>query len=63
MVKLNDRDDIEEYLTAQAIKIFSIREGWWYIGIRGDDGVTSKGTRLPIEKEKLNRPKLATCHF
>ena len=23
-------------------KIFSIREGWWYIGIKGDSGVKSK---------------------
>ena len=33
------------------IKTFSIREGWWYIGIKGDGGVKSKGTRLVIEKE------------
>ena len=34
------------------IKTFSMREGWWYIGIKGDDGgVKSKGTRLLIEKE------------
>ena len=30
------------------IKTFSIREGWWYIGIKGDGGVKSKGTRLLI---------------
>ena len=29
-----------------------IREGWWYIGIKGDGGVKSKGTRFLIEKEK-----------
>ena len=28
------------------------REGWWYIGIKGDGGVKSTGTRLLIEKEK-----------
>ena len=33
-------------------KKFSIREGWWYIGIKGDGGVKSKGTRFLIEKEK-----------
>ena len=36
----------------QVIKTFSTREGWWYIGIKGDGGVKSKGTRLLIEKEK-----------
>ena len=36
----------------QVIKTFYIREGWWYIGIKGDGGVKSKGTRLLIEKEK-----------
>ena len=36
----------------QVIKAFSIREGWWYIGIKGDGDVKSKGTRLLIEKEK-----------
>ena len=36
----------------QVIKTFSMREGWWYIGIKGDGGVKSKGTRLLIEKEK-----------
>ena len=39
-------------LTTQVIKTFSTREGWWYIGIKGDGGVKSKGTRLLIEKEK-----------
>ena len=37
---------------AQVIKTFSTREDWWYIGIKGDGGVKSKGTRLLIEKEK-----------
>ena len=41
------------------IKTFSMREGWWYIGIKGGGGVKSKGTRIVIEKEKLNRPILA----
>ena len=34
------------------IQTSSIREGWWYIGIKGDGGVKSKGTRLLIEQEK-----------
>ena len=25
---------------------FSTREGWWYIGIKGDGGVKSEGTKL-----------------
>ena len=29
------------------------------MGIKGDDGVKSKGTRLLIEKEKYNGPTLA----
>ena len=36
----------------KVIKTFSIREGWWCIGIKDDGGVKSKGTRLLIEKEK-----------
>ena len=40
------------YLVGQVIKTFSTREGWWYIGIKGDGGVKSKGTRLLIENEK-----------
>ena len=36
----------------QVIKTFSMREGWWYIGIKSGGGVKSKGTRLVIEKEK-----------
>ena len=39
-------------LILQVIKTFSMREGWWYIGIKGDGGVKSKGTWLLIEKEK-----------
>ena len=39
-------------LILQMIKTFSIREGWWYIGIKGSGGVKSKGTRIVIEKEK-----------
>ena len=38
-------------LCIQVIKTFSIREGWWYIGIKGDGGVKSKGTRLLTEIE------------
>ena len=34
------------------IKTFSMREGWWYIGIKGGGGVKSNGTRIVIEKEK-----------
>ena len=34
-----------------SIKTFSTREGLWFIGIKGDGGVKSKGTRLLIEKE------------
>ena len=40
------------HLKIQVTKTFSIREGWWYIGIKGDGGVKSKGTRFLIEKEK-----------
>ena len=36
----------------QVIKTFSRREGWWCIGIKGNGGVKSKGTRFLIEKEK-----------
>ena len=38
-----------EYMVLQT---FFTREGWWYIGIKGDGDVKSKGTRLLIEKEK-----------
>ena len=48
-------------LYIQVIKTFSMREGWWYIGIKGGGGVKSKGTRIVIEKEKRNRPILAAC--
>ena len=36
---------------SQVIKTFSMREGQWYIGIKGGGDVKSKGTRLVIEKE------------
>ena len=36
----------------QVITTFSMREGWWYIGIKGGGGVKCKGTRLVNEKEK-----------
>ena len=49
------------FVIAQVIKTFSMREGWWYIGIKGGGGVKSKGTRIVIEKEKRNRPILAAC--
>ena len=35
-----------------AIEGYLKGEHFWYIGIKGDDGVKSKGTRLLIEKEK-----------
>ena len=43
---------IYNYIYIQVIKTFSMREGSWYIGIKGGGGVKSKGTRLVIEKEK-----------
>ena len=49
------------HVYVQVIKTFSMREGWWYIGIKGGGGVKSKGTRIVIEKEKRNRPILAAC--
>ena len=49
------------FFMPQVIKTFSMREGWWYIGIKGGGGVKSKGTRIVIEKEKRNRPILAAC--
>ena len=49
------------WIISQVIKTFSMREGWWYIGIKGGGGVKSKGTRIVIEKEKRNRPILAAC--
>ena len=48
-------------MIVQVIKTFSMREGWWYIGIKGGGGVKSKGTRIVIEKEKRDRPILAAC--
>ena len=49
-----------EEIYEQVIKTFSIREGWWNIGIKGYGGVKSKGTRFLIEKEKGNRPILTS---
>ena len=31
-----------EKFRKQVIKTFSIREGWWYIGIKGDGGVKAR---------------------
>ena len=53
--------EVDHSLSTQVIKTFSMREGWWYIGIKGGGGVKSKGTRIVIEKEKRNRPILAAC--
>ena len=50
--ELNTIPNPPEKFRKQVIKTFSTREGWWYIGIKGDGGVKSKGTRLLIEKEK-----------
>ena len=50
--ELNTTSNPPEKFRKQVIKTFSIREGWWYIGIKGDGGVKSKGTRFLIEKEK-----------
>ena len=50
--ELNTISNPPEKFRKQVIKTFSIREGWWYIGIKGNGGVKSKGTRLLIEKEK-----------
>ena len=50
--ELNTVPNPPEKFRKQVIKTFSIREGWWYIGIKGDGGVKSKGTRFLIEKEK-----------
>ena len=50
--ELNTVPNPPEKFRKQVIKTFSIREGWWYIGIKGDGGVKSKRTRLLIEKEK-----------
>ena len=36
------------------IKKFSIRESWWYIGIKDDGGVKSKGTReITLHKQHV----------
>ena len=45
-------DFSEPVLYIQVIKTFSMREGWWYIGIKSGGGVKSKRTRLVIENEK-----------
>ena len=50
--ELNTIPNAPEKFRKQVIKTFSTREGWWYIGIKGDGGVKSKGTRLLIENEK-----------
>ena len=45
--------DLDGSARTRVIKAFSTREGWWYIGIKGDGGVKSKGIRLLIENEKI----------
>ena len=50
--ELNTIPNPPEKFRKQVTKTFSTREVWWYIGIKGDGGVKSKGTRLLIEKEK-----------
>ena len=50
--KLNTILNPQNKCRKQVIKTFSMREGWWYIGIKGGGGVKSKGTRIVIEKEK-----------
>ena len=50
--ELNTSPNPPEKFMNQVIKTFFTREGWWYIGIKGDGGVKSKGTRLLIEKKK-----------
>ena len=49
--ELNKMPNPPEKFRTKVIKTFSIREGWWCIGIEGDGGVKSKGTRLLIEKK------------
>ena len=49
--ELNTIPNPPEKFRKQVIKTFSIREGWWYIGTKGDGGLKSKGTRFLIEKE------------
>ena len=48
--ELNTIPNPPEKFRKQVIKTFSVREGWWYMGIKGDGGVKSKGTRRLIEK-------------
>ena len=50
--ELNTVPNPPEKFRKLVIKTFPIREGSWYIGIKGDGVVKSKGTRLLIEKEK-----------
>ena len=42
--ELNTIPNLPEKFRKQVIKPFSVREGWWYIGIKGDGGVKSTGT-------------------
>ena len=44
--------EINRDIHVQVIKTFSKQEGWLNVGIKGDGGIKSKGTRLLIEKEK-----------
>ena len=37
--ELNTEPNPPEKFRKQVIKAFSIREGWWYKGIKGDGGV------------------------
>ena len=46
----------------QVIKTFSIREGCWYIGIKGDGGIKSKGTKHLTEKDDVH-VLAACCHI
>ena len=39
--ELNTIPNPPENLGNKLIKTFSTREGWWYIGIKGDGGVKS----------------------
>ena len=41
--ELNTIPNPPEKFRKQVIKTFTIREGWWHIGIKGDGGVKSKG--------------------
>ena len=50
--ELNTTPNPPEKFRKQVIKTYSIRDGWWNIGIKGDGGVKSKGARFLIEKGK-----------